>query len=59
MHPFLLTKQTEQSALEQIQIKGPYLDQRLPQYENLYPVGLKSARIETTQILLSKKVPNV
>ena len=23
-----------------------YLDQRLPQHENLYPIGLKSTRIE-------------
>ena len=28
------------SILEQIQIKGPYLDQRLPQHESLYPMGL-------------------
>ena len=34
------------SVLEQIQIKDPYLDQRLPQDESLYPIGLKSARIE-------------
>ena len=27
-------------------MKGPYLDQRIPQYETLYPIGLKSARIE-------------
>ena len=25
------------SVLEQIQIKSPYLNQRLPQYESLYP----------------------
>ena len=27
------------SVLELIQIKGPYLDQRLPQHESLYPIG--------------------
>ena len=37
---------TNQSVLEQIKIKGPYLDQRLPHHESLYPIGLKSARIE-------------
>ena len=26
--------------------KGSYLDQILPQHESLYPIGLKSARIE-------------
>ena len=30
--------------------KGPYLDQRLPQYESLYPIGLKSERIEIAYI---------
>ena len=34
------------SVPEQIQIKGPYLDQQLPQHESFYPIGLKSARIE-------------
>ena len=34
------------SVLEHIWIKGSYLDQRLPQYESLYSIGLKSARIE-------------
>ena len=34
------------SVLEEIQIKGPYLDQRLPQHESLYPIGLISARIK-------------
>ena len=34
------------SVLEQIWIKGSYLDQRLPQYESLYPIGLNLARIE-------------
>ena len=34
------------SVLGQIQIKGPYLDQRLPLHESLYPIGLISARIE-------------
>ena len=34
------------SVLEQIQIKDPYLDQRLPLHESLYPIGLISARIE-------------
>ena len=37
------------SVLEQIQIKGSYLDQRPPQHESLYPIGLKSARIEIPQ----------
>ena len=34
-----------------------YLDQRLPQHESLYPIGLKSARIEIPRsgnFLLSK-----
>ena len=34
------------SVLEQIWIKGSSLDQRLPQHESLYPIGLKLARIE-------------
>ena len=34
------------SVLEQTQIKSPYPDQRLPQHENLCPIGLKLARIE-------------
>ena len=34
------------SVLEQIYIKGSYLDQILSQHESLYPIGLKSARIE-------------
>ena len=38
------------SVLEQIWIKGSYLDQRLPQHESLYPIGLKSARIEIPHI---------
>ena len=37
--------------LEQIWIKGPYLDQKLPQHESLYPIGLKSARIEIPHIV--------
>ena len=38
------------SVLEQIYIKGSYLDQRLSQHERLYPIGLKSARIEISHI---------
>ena len=38
--------QCDHSVLEQIQIKGSYLDQRLSQHESLYPIGLKPARIE-------------
>ena len=38
------------SVLEQIWIKGSYLDQRLPQHESLYPIGLKLARIEIPHI---------
>ena len=34
------------SVLEQITIKGSYLDQRPSEQESLYPIGLKSARIE-------------
>jgi hypothetical protein len=30
--------------------KGLYLDQRLPQHESLYPIGLKSAKIEIPHI---------
>ena len=40
----------EHSVLEQIWIKRSYLDQRLPEHESLYPIGLKSARIEIPQI---------
>ena len=36
----------QHSVLEKIWIKGSYLDQRLSQHENLYPIGLKSATIE-------------
>ena len=43
MFPFFVI---DYSVLEQIKIKGPYLDQRLPLYESLYPIGLISARIE-------------
>ena len=39
-------KKSVHSVLEQIWIKGPYLDQRLPQHESLYPIGLKLSRIE-------------
>ena len=35
----------DHTVLEYIQIKGSYLDQRLPQYESLFPIGLNSARI--------------
>ena len=35
---------TYHSGLEQI--KGPYPDQRLPQHESLYPIGLKTERID-------------
>ena len=38
------------SVLEQIWIEGSYLDQRLPQHESLYHIGLKSARIEIPYI---------
>ena len=38
------------SVLEQIWIKGSSLDQRLPQHESLYPIGLKLARIEIPHI---------
>ena len=38
------------SVLEQIWIKGSYLDQRLLQHESLYPICLKSARIEIPHI---------
>ena len=38
------------SVLEQIWIKSPYPDQRLPRHESLYPIGLKSARIEIPHI---------
>ena len=38
------------SVLEQIYIKGSYPDQRLSQHERLYPIGLKSARIEISHI---------
>ena len=31
-------------------MKGSYPDQRLPQHESLYPIGLKSARIEIPHI---------
>ena len=34
------------SVLEQIWVKGSYLDQRLLQHESLYQIGLKSAKIE-------------
>ena len=36
----------DHSVLEQIWIQGSYLDQRLSQHKSLYPIGLKSARIE-------------
>ena len=35
------------SVLEQIWIKGSYLDQRLPQHESLYPIELKSSTLGT------------
>ena len=38
------------SVLEQIEIKYSYLEQRLPQHESLYLIGLKSARIEIPHI---------
>ena len=38
------------SVLEQIWIKGSYIDQRLLQHESLYPIGLKSARIKVPYI---------
>ena len=45
-----LTHFHSHSVLEQIQIKGSYPEQRLPQHESLYPIGLKSARIEIPHI---------
>ena len=39
-------KVPKHSVLEQIWIKGFYLDQSLSQHESLYPIGLKPARIE-------------
>ena len=41
------TRFNSYSVLEQIWIKGSYPDQRLSQHESLYPIGLKSAGIET------------
>jgi hypothetical protein len=41
-----LKDHTLHSVLEQIQIKGPYLDQSLPLHESLYPIGLKLPRIK-------------
>ena len=40
----------QHSVLEQIQTKSSYPDQRLPQQESLYPISLKSARIEIPHI---------
>ena len=37
---------THHSVLEQIWMKGSYLDQRLPHHESLSPIGLKSVRID-------------
>ena len=34
------------SVLGQKKTKGSYPEQRLPQHERLYPIGLKSSRIE-------------
>ena len=34
------------SVLQPIQIKGPHLDQRVPQQKSIYPIGLISARIQ-------------
>ena len=36
-----LTHFHSHSVLEQIQIKGSYPEQRLPQHESLYPIGYK------------------
>ena len=41
---------TSHSVLEHIWIKSPYPDPRLLQHESLYPIGLKSARIEIPHI---------
>ena len=38
------------SVLGQIWIKDSYLHQRLPQHEILYPIGLKSARIDIPHV---------
>ena len=38
------------SVLVKIWIIGSYPDQRLPQHDTLYPIGLKSARIEIPHI---------
>ena len=38
------------SVLEEVETKGSYPEQRLPQYESLYPIRLKSARIEIPHI---------
>ena len=46
----LVKRFLKHSVLEQIWIKCSYLDQRLPQHESLYPIGLKSARIEIPHI---------
>ena len=43
---FIMVPTGKHSVLEQIWIKGSYLDQRLSQHESFYPIGLKSARIE-------------
>ena len=40
----------QHSVLEQIQTKSSYPDQRLSQHKSLYPIGLKSARIEIPHI---------
>ena len=58
MFPFFVI---DYSVLEQIKIKGPYLDQRLPQHESLYLLGL-SAKIKSYAMgtfLLSKMSLNV
>ena len=44
------TSLTKHSVLEQIWIKGSYLDQRLPQHESLYPIGLILARIKIPHV---------
>ena len=41
------------SVLEQISIKSPYPDQRLPQHESLYHIGLISARIEIPHMMVT------
>ena len=47
----LTASEAGHSVLEQIYTKDPYPDQRLPQHESQYPIGLKSASIEITHIV--------